>query len=71
MVAFDKYLGYEGHSYSRNEHEDTIGNIDLFHNLDMEKEEQSLEERVSKNQFSTIPVNYAYFEDDYSEINLY
>ena len=68
---FDKYDPYSGHEenpYSANEHEDAIGNIDLTHNLDMEKEAQHLEERISNNPFSETPVNYDYFEDDYAEI---
>ena len=65
---YDPYSGYEGKPYSRNDHEFTIGNIDLSHNLDMEQEAPHLEERVSKNPFSQTPVNYDYFEDDYAEI---
>ena len=51
-----------------NNNDDIIGNIDLSHGLNMEKEAQHLEERVSNNTFSTTPVNNDYFEDDYTEL---
>ena len=74
LLEFDKYdpySNYEGKPYSTNQHEDTSGHIHLSHNVDMEKEAQHLEERVSNDPFSETPVNYDYFEDDYSYVNLY
>ena len=60
---YDPYSGYGRNPYAMNNNDDIIDNIDFSHSHDMEKEARQFEGRVS-----TTPVNYDYFEDDYTEV---